>query len=262
MARRSPPPAFGREQRRPEIVEDFDREIYGRTPKVTPKVRWEVAGVTNRTVTNAGASYPIIEKRLIGRVDNSSYTSIAVNIQLLLTLPANAAGPSPVIMVLSAGRGGYSGPPGRRDSVPAWQATILSNGWGFANLGTYSIQADGGAGLTTGIIGLCNLGQPRKLDDWGVLKAWAWGASRALDYFETDPAVNAREIGLKAIPAGARPPLWRWPTIPALPLLTSVRQGRAAQKSIAVIMARWSRMPRGLKPIIGMRATSSNMPAC
>jgi hypothetical protein len=51
--------------------------------------------------------------------------------------------------------------------------------------------------LTAGIIGLCNKGQPRKLDDWGVLKAWAWGASRALDYLETDKAVDAKRVGLE-----------------------------------------------------------------
>jgi hypothetical protein len=208
-------------QRRPEIVEDFDREMYGRTPKTTPKVTWEVVSVTNRIVTNATSSFPVIEKHLLGHVDNSSYTNISVNIQLTLTLPANAAGPSPVMMVLFPFARGFGGgfPFGgfARTNIPAgtnapvrrggfggfawglqaWQATALSNGWGYATLGTYSIQADGGAGLTMGIIGLCNKGQPRKLDDWGVLKAWAWGASRALDYFETDKAVNARQVGLE-----------------------------------------------------------------
>jgi len=51
--------------------------------------------------------------------------------------------------------------------------------------------------LTSGIIGLLNRGQPRQPDDWGALRAWAWGASRALDYFETDPAVDARHVGLE-----------------------------------------------------------------
>src|SRR5262249_37435416 len=67
---------------------------------------------------------------------------------------------------------------------------------GYAILNTYSIQSDGGGGLTAGIIGLCNNGQPRKLDDWGVLKAWAWGASRVLDYLETDKAVDAKRGGV------------------------------------------------------------------
>ena len=47
-----------------------------------------------------------------------------------------------------------------------------------------SVQADNGAGLTQGIIGLMNKGQSRKPDDWGALRAWAWSASRALDYFK------------------------------------------------------------------------------
>ena len=43
-----------------------------------------------------------------------------------------------------------------------------------------------------------NKGQPRKLDDWGVAaRAWGWGASRALDYFETDKAVDARRVGVE-----------------------------------------------------------------
>ena len=54
-------------------------------------------------------------------------------------------------------------------------------------------------GLTKGIIGLCNKGQPRKPDDWGSLRAWAWGASRALDYFETDKAVDAKQVGIEGL---------------------------------------------------------------
>jgi hypothetical protein len=60
-----------------------------------------------------------------------------------------------------------------------------------------SIQEDNGGGLTRGIIGLVNKGQPRKPDDWGALAAWAWGASRALDYFETDKAVDAKRVGIE-----------------------------------------------------------------
>jgi hypothetical protein len=74
---------------------------------------------------------------------------------------------------------------------------VLAKGWGYATINTSSIQADNGAGLTQGIIGLVNKGQPRALDDWGVLSAWAWGASRAMDYFETDKSVDARQVGLE-----------------------------------------------------------------
>src|SRR5205823_7411253 len=62
-----------------------------------------------------------------------------------------------------------------------------------------SIQADNGAGLTRGIIGLSNKGQPRKPDDWGALRAWAWGASRGLDYLSTLPEVDPHHVGIEGV---------------------------------------------------------------
>src|SRR4029078_13073790 len=90
--------------------------------------------------------------------------------------------------------GGPGAPPG-----PTWQQQVLAKGWGYAILAHTSVQADNGAGLTQGIIGLCNKGQPRKADDWGALRAWAWGASRSLDYFETDKAVDAKQVGIEGL---------------------------------------------------------------
>ena len=191
--------------RRPEIVEEFDREIYGRVPKIVPKVTWEVAKTTDETVGEVA----VVTKQLVGHVDNSAYPQIKVDIQLALTTPANATGPVPVVMEFGfggfgAGRGGARGPlppgppgAGRGPAGPTWQLQVLAKGWGYAVLNTGSIQADNGAGLTQGIIGLVNKGQPRKLDDWGVLRAWAWGASRALDYMETDKAVDAKRVALE-----------------------------------------------------------------
>jgi len=177
-------------QRRPEIVEDFDREIYGRVPKDTPKVKWEVTSTTNEK----NGDVPVITKELVGHVDNSSYPAITVDIQLTVSTPADAAGPVPVMMEF--GFGGRFGRM-RRGSGPTWQQQVLAKGWGYAVVVPNSIQADYGAGLTQGIIGLCNKGKPRKADDWGALRAWAWGASRALDYFETDPSVDAKQVGLE-----------------------------------------------------------------
>jgi hypothetical protein len=219
------------QKRRPEILEDFEREVYGRTPEHTPKVTWEVTGVTH----GSNGDFPILTKQLVGHVDNSSYPQLTVNIQLTLTTPANAGGPVPVMMQFGfggfgagRGRGGpgrapattpANAPPAARAATgpanasdrgviarggaalgaaaPSWQQQCLAKNWGYAVLNTSTVQADNGAGLTAGIIGLVNKGQPRSLDDWGVLSAWSWGASRALDYFETDPAVNAKQVGLE-----------------------------------------------------------------
>jgi hypothetical protein len=182
-------------KRRPEIVEDLDREFYGRVPKNIPKVTWSVASVTNETV----ADIPVITKKLVGHVDNSSYPAISVDIDLTLTTPANATGPVPVMLILGPGSFNF-GPPRTATSPPrppGAKELVIQKGWGYASLNTGSVQADNGAGLTKGIIGLMNKGQFRKPDDWGALRAWAWGASRALDYFETDKAVNAKEVGVE-----------------------------------------------------------------
>jgi hypothetical protein len=79
----------------------------------------------------------------------------------------------------------------------SWQSLLLEKGWGYAYLDTYTVQADSSAGFTSGIIGLINKGQPRNLEDWGVLKAWGWGASKLLDYFETVPEIDASRIGIE-----------------------------------------------------------------
>jgi hypothetical protein len=191
------------QQRRPEIAEDFDREIYGRVPRKTPKVNWEVTS----TAMEKNGDIPVISKTLAGHVDNSSYPLIHVDIQLTLTTPANA-GPVPVIMefglspeILAAMKKRFSEAQWAAfvGNGPTWQQQVLAKRWGYAVLIPGSVQADSGAGLTEGIIGLVNKGQPRKLDDWGALRAWAWGASRAVDYFETDKSVDAKQVGIEGL---------------------------------------------------------------
>lgn len=185
--------------RRPEIVEDFDREVYGRVPKHVPAVTWTVT----HTTREMNGAYAVVTKDVVGHVDNSSCPSIDVDIALSVSTPADAKGPVPVMMEYGFRRGyGPFGPlppnfrmPG--ESGPTWQQQVLAKGWGYATLVPTTVQADNGAGLRQGIIGLCNKGGPRKADDWGALRAWAWGASRAIDYFETDKDVDAKQIGLE-----------------------------------------------------------------
>ena len=83
------------------------------------------------------------------------------------------------------------------DPPNAWE--LIADGWGFALLDPTTVQADNGAGLTRGIIGLTDHGQSRTPEQWGALRAWAWGASRALDYLETDSAVNAKQVGIDGV---------------------------------------------------------------
>jgi len=107
--------------------------------------------------------------------------------------PQRGPAPAPVAGT-AAGRGGA---PAVTNAPPSAQEQIASRGWGYASVTTASIQADNGQGLTCGIIGLVNKGQPRSLDDWGVLSAWGWGMSKVLDYLETDKAVDAKKVAVQ-----------------------------------------------------------------
>jgi hypothetical protein len=200
-------------QRRPEIVEDFEREVLGRIPKTVPNVIWEITKTAEATV----GSHQVIGKQLLGRVDNSSYPDIKVDIQMTIVVPADAKAPVPAMMMFGgrsipevafpapvfAGRGGpppgagRGGPPPNSDPPAIEQ--LIADGWAVVTITPASIQADNGAGLTKGIIGLVNKGQPRKPDDWGALRAWAWGASRGLDYLETNKAINAKQVGIEGV---------------------------------------------------------------
>jgi hypothetical protein len=202
-------------QRRPEIVEEFEREVVGRVPAAAPAVSWSVTHEARGRV----ADRDVIARQLTGRVDNSAYPSIGVEIQMTLVVPADAHPPGggkprpvPVMMmfgngVLPQSLGGPAPPAGRGGGPPApapgadppATEQLIAAGWGFSSISPTSIQADNGAGLTKGVIGLVNRGQPRKPDDWGALRAWAWGASRGLDYLSTLPAVDKSRVGIEGV---------------------------------------------------------------
>jgi hypothetical protein len=228
------------DKRRPEIVDLYEKNIYGRIPKDVPKVTWHVTAVDHEMI----GFNRVIAKDLVGEVDNSSYPAISVKIHMTVVTPANATGPVPLLIMF--GRAGFPAPnepagedldrintawkallvqqdPSLKDVLanhPAWQPVqstpfqfpqlnadgdppntweLIAAGWGFALLEPASVQADNGAGLTRGIIGLTNKGQPRKPEDWGALRAWGWAAGRAFDYLATDSSVDAKHIGIEGV---------------------------------------------------------------
>jgi len=206
-------------QRRPEILEDFRAEMYGRIPENTPKVTWEVTATT----TNA-AGGTAIKKIVVGHIDNSRYPAANPSINLTTFTPLNAKGPVPMIVVVTAGPGGYGAPragtnapqlqPDPPPGSPLYQ--LLAIGWGYATMEVGPIQNDYSGGLTSGIIGLMSEGKARKPDDWGALSAWAWGLRRVMDYCETDKSIDAKQMGVEghsrygkaALLAAALDPRW------------------------------------------------------
>ncbi len=182
--------------RRAEIVDDFEREIFGRIPKNVPAVTWEVTSTTNGTTADRAT----ITKTLVGHVDNHDDPQIAVDIHATFTVPADSSASVPLMIVFSRAFRGQllAGRPGATISLPD---EAIKHGWGYALLDTETIQPDNAAGLRSGIIGLTNHGAARKPDDWGALRAWQWGASRLIDYFEANPDahVDATKIGIEGV---------------------------------------------------------------
>ena len=127
------------------------------------------------------------------------------------------------------------------DGDPPNQWQLVRAGWGFALLDPASVQADNGAGITRGIIGLVNKGQPRKPEDWGALRAWAWGAGRALDYLETDTAVDAKHVGIEGVSRYGKAALVTMAFDERFAMVLVGSSARAAQHSCAGTTARLSR---------------------
>lgn len=194
--------------RRPEIVGHFEREVYGRIPANVPPVTWNVVAETVPDAVVGGT--PVTGWQLEGRVDNAAFSAIEVKIAMNVVLPAQASAQSPVPVLMmfawrDPGLPGAAGlPPDQPGGMvvnghPPSREQLIAAGWGYASITPSSIQADNGAGLTKGIIGLVNRGQPRGPEDWGALRAWAWGASRGLDHLETLPQVDAKRVGIEGV---------------------------------------------------------------
>jgi len=210
------------EQRRPEIIKLYESEVYGKVPLTAPKVEWILVSYRNdgKTITKeivghiAGTPMPAMSSlpapvvqagRGAPAAPAAAPAPVAAapagrgagapipppSIRINLTLPADAKGPVPVIL---GGGGGNA-------------AAILARGWGYGNVNTGAIQRDSAdpATLRTGVVGMTlKPGVPRPGDEWGVLRAWAWGWSRAMDYLETDKQVDAKQVAISGHSRGGK----------------------------------------------------------
>lgn len=201
------------EKRRKEIVAIFDEDVYGKYPRHIPKVTWKVESVTHEDVKGV----PAVVKHVIGHVDNSGDPAITVNIDVDVVTPAATEGHGVPVII-----GGGSirprpvfhfppPPPGQirhmlyqQDDPPDSGQLLLQKGWGFVYVDNNAVQADNGAGLDKGIIGLTNKGKPRTMDQWGVLRAWAWSDARTVDYLLTDKDVDGKKIGVMGHSRGGK----------------------------------------------------------
>jgi hypothetical protein len=150
------------------------------------------------TETHSGSEFgvPVVEKSLDGRLDNAAAPRIEVHIKAVLVTPQavlEAGRRAPVVLSIIW----LKPPPGLpQDPNPDYRGLILKRGWSYVLYDPNTVQADNGAGLTQGVIGLANHGQPRRPGDWGALSAWAWGAGRLVDDLRREPGIDPEKIAI------------------------------------------------------------------
>ena len=174
--------------RRPQLVRLLEDEMYGGVPTTAPRIEWHILS-EERTQKHG---VPVIVRQYRG---GASGTSLAID--LSVTLPEKAKGAVPLILELGFPEGfRFPGTP-----IPAdpWTARVLRRGWAYAIIVPNTVQPDDGAGLREGVIGAAAGEIPRGEHDWGVLRAWAWGASRALDLFATEPRIDSRRVAVEGL---------------------------------------------------------------
>jgi hypothetical protein len=213
------------EWRRPEILHLFETYEYGRTPSGPFPVRMEVVS----TEPGAGAlSGLAIRKQIVMHFSNDPAGPKA---NLLLYIPAAHRGPAPVFLGLNfSGNHTVDADSGihlnevwtrqtrqmpdagtRGSGAQQWQVEkILGRGYALATIYYGDIEPDFDGGIGYGVRPLFfRAGQTEPAaGDWGAIGAWAWGLSRAVDYLEKDPDIDARKIALMGHSRLGKAALW------------------------------------------------------
>lgn len=204
------------ERRRPEILDLYRSEVFGRSPARPAALNFEIAS-SGKAALDGRAVRKRVTVWLAGRD--------GPKMDLLLYLPAGAKKPSPVFLGLGfAGNQSVSADPAiplaeewtrdpatnalvkrraeeksRGSAAEAWQLEkVLEHGYGLATVYYGDIEPDFAGGIQYGIRPLFfRPGQTQPApDDWGAIAAWAWGLSRAMDYLEADRDVDARRVAV------------------------------------------------------------------
>jgi len=183
------------EQRRPELLRLFETHVYGRTPAGGPKPRFQVMK-TDRAALGGRATRKDVA---ITFGDGAA----ARRMELLVYLPNTPRAPAPVFLGLNFQR---------NDAVKWPVETIVDRGYGVASAFYGDLFPDRADGAAESVLAL--FPAERGPDTWNALGVWAWAVSRALDYLETDRAVDAKRVALlghsrlgkAALWAGARDP--------------------------------------------------------
>ncbi len=233
-------------QRRPEILALYRTEVFGSSPASPARLNYEVASVDGKAL--GGKAVRKIVTIYFGEKPGDP------KMNLLVYLPAGARRPVPVFLGLSfAGIWTIAADPGvplgeqwvrnpqtreyaklpaqekaRGANVPQWQAEkILDAGYGLAVFYYGDVEPDFDGGMKYGIRPLfLKPGQEEPgPGEWGAIGAWAWAASRAMDYLEKDKDVDAKRVALFGHSRLGKTALWAGAQDPRFSLVISNESG-------------------------------------
>jgi hypothetical protein len=208
------------EVRRPELIRLFEENEYGRAPGRPKDMSFDVFE----------KAAPALDGKATRRQVTVYFTAdkAGPKMDILLYLPPDAKKPVPLLLNISfsANSGAVDDPgikPGEvwgRDKkrVPAPKGgfgrinplPFLANGIGVATIYYGDIDPDFLGGVGLGIRAhYLKPGQTEPApDEWGAISAWAWGLSRAVDYFETDSGVDAKRIAIFGVSRLGKTVMW------------------------------------------------------
>jgi len=225
-------------KRRPEILDLFAREVYGRVPGKPADLHFKVLK------ENPKAFGGLATMREVGIYFNAQETNYMV---LLMYVPNNVKGPVPAFVGVNF-KGNHATTDDPEVSMPTadqlrrygpnfqveprntagdrWPfETILSRGYAIATFHRADVDPDFHDGFKNGVHPLFDAGNPRTAESWGTISAWAWGLSRALDYLETDPAVDAKRVAVFGHSRLGKTALWAGAVDPRFAMVISNDSG-------------------------------------
>ena len=188
--------------RRAEILDLFRDHVYGRSPGKPQGLRFEVIETNPRAMEGAATL-----KRIAVL---SEHEGRRHRFEVILFLPSGATGPVPLFLLLN-NRPASNTDPTRAEKSGFWPAEqVIARGYGIAALQVGELAPDDASRYREGVIQLFegeSAGE-RPANAWAALAAWAWGASRAMDYFATDKAVDAARVAVVGHSRGGKAALW------------------------------------------------------
>jgi hypothetical protein len=185
--------------RRPELLEIFRENVFGRVPDTKYSESFKVVN-TDKNAMGGTATLKQVEITIA-----SEGKSLVIH--LTIFVPNNAGKPSPAFLLID-NRGPDNTDPTRKNKSPFWPAEeVIARGYAITVFNNSDLDPDNFDDFKNGIHGLLDRGE-RKPDAWGALAAWAWGASRCMDYFEKDKDIDSRKVAVVGHSRGGKTALW------------------------------------------------------